>query len=180
MRNLSACLFIAALGAGCAPIRIATPEPVKIDINVNVDIRDGGAIQKLTRAASGADEPAPADKTRRQRMAEVQKLKDNRVIGENRRGQVEVVQLSGDWKQHESYVRDLVSSENSDRSSLIAADAQRRGIKMADAEEEFARRAMEGSWPGEWIQDASGKWIAKSGPPKTAASATSESVQAPR
>ncbi len=77
--------------AGCSsiPVNVGTTEPVKVDIAMKVDVyqhADPGAAKKVVV------QPPPTDvaKARRSRMAEIQLLKNSRIVGENHAGYLEV------------------------------------------------------------------------------------------
>jgi uncharacterized protein YdbL (DUF1318 family) len=147
---------------GCAPtLRLSTPEPVKVHLEVDVNIRDTeGTVRRLGEVAETTD---PVAKSRRDRLAEVQLLKDNRIVGENRRGFLEELTIPPAWAEREDYIKQVIESENADRQVLIASDARRRGSKVTEAEVEAARRFQAAAWPGEWIQISDGAWMQKEG-----------------
>ena len=96
--SLTSLRFRCALGLlnflliACAPsVRLSTPEPVKIDVNMKVEI-----VQKPSSA--NTQNQSPVAMSRRNRMAQIQTLKDNRVIGENQNGYLTVLNVPPTWK----------------------------------------------------------------------------------
>ncbi|MCS7062662.1 MAG: YdbL family protein [Methylacidiphilales bacterium] len=145
---------------GCAaptvPVRIETPEPVKIDVRMQVDVRSKAPEVERERSQAEVD----ATERRRLRMGEVQNLKNDRVVGENARGYLSVVNPP----ENETYLRyaqRIVNEENADRSILYAAQARVQSKPQEIVEMEFARRWQERAFPGELIQLEDGSWRAK-------------------
>jgi uncharacterized protein YdbL (DUF1318 family) len=145
----------ALLFASCTPtIKIATPDPVVFDVNMKVQIETKDAKDK---AAVDADTP---DQRRRYRMAEVQKLKDNRIIGEGKDGLLYLREKPGE-AEYAAYATALVESENKDRTEAYANSATSDSLKRPASywAEEAAKRYRDGAWPGEWIQNPDGTWV---------------------
>ena len=155
--------LFAALGlAGCSsiPIDVGTREPVKVDIAMKVDVYQHADPNAGKKAAVPA---APTDvvKTRRNRMAEIQVLKNSRIVGENHAGYLEVRnQPPGEYGD---YVRTTVDAENGDRARLIEKLAKEKSLPVADAERQQAELFRKNAFPGEWIElpDAEGKFAWK-------------------
>ena len=156
MRSLVA---LAALGAAaCAgpTVNLATREPLAVDMTLRVDIYQ-----------HGAETAAPAEGTpeerRRARMAEIQTLKNSRLVGESHLGLLAVRELPpGEYGR---YVTRTVEAENADRTTLMRgmAEAQRR--PLAEIETEQARLWRERAFAGEWIEeqepDGAWRWVQK-------------------
>jgi hypothetical protein len=144
--------------AGCRsiPIDVGTKEAVKVDINMKVDVYQHGDPNGPKKGT-----PAPqADiaKARRQRMGEVQILKNSRLIGENHAGYLEVRTVPpGDYGD---YVKEIVDADNSDRARLIEKLAKEKNITVSEAERQQAELFQKAAFPGEWIEvpDAEGKF----------------------
>jgi len=150
------CLF-----AGCKsiPIDIGTRESVKVDLAMKVDVyqhSDPGTAKKVTP-------PPPADITisRRNRMAEIQTLKNSRLVGEAHAGYLEV--RTAPPGEYGDYVRATVDAENSDRARLIEKLAKDKHSTVSEAERTQAELFRTNAFPGEWIEvpDAEGKFAWK-------------------
>lgn len=158
------CFFLlcaAGLLPGCSsiPIDIGTRESVKVDLAMKVDVyqhSDPGTVKKTTP-------PPPTDVTisRRNRMAEVQTLKNSRIIGENHAGYLEV--RSSPPGEYGDYVRATVDAENSDRARLIEKLAKEKHVAVSETERVQADLFHTNAFPGEWIEvpDADGKFAWK-------------------
>jgi uncharacterized protein YdbL (DUF1318 family) len=143
------------LGACVPTVRVVTPEPVKIDVNMNVNIKsppmpgtsDTGTVTNLAAR-------------RRLRMGEIQDLKNGHVIGENRDGYLEIVEHPTDVG-YNTYAANLVKDENTDRTQLYLDNAQQQGKPLEIIEHDYAHQWAERAYPGEYIQDADGQWKKK-------------------
>lgn len=145
--------------AGCQsiPIDVGTSQPVKVDIAMKVDVyqhADPDAAKKVVV------QPAPIDvaKSRRNRMAEIQLLKNSRIVGENHAGYLEV--RNAPPGEYGEYVRGTVDAENGDRARLIEKLAKEKNIPVAQAEQQQAELFRKNAFPGEWteVPDAEGKF----------------------
>lgn len=148
----------------CAPtIRVATPEPVKIDVNMRVDIHTKDETKKS--ASQNPEEDSPLASRRLARMGEIQDLKNSRFIGENNQGYLELRQNpEGKLASGETYVdyaKRVVKEENNDRRALYLKNAEKKGDPLDLVEREFAQRWHEISYAGEWIQKEDKSWIQK-------------------
>jgi len=89
-----------------------------------------------------------------QRLAALDKLKAEEVIGENSRGFVE---LRGDAAKAGS----LVTEENRDREAVYAIIAKETGSSPESVGRARAKQISANSRSGVWVQDESGKWLKK-------------------
>ena len=125
-----------------------------VDLTLRVDI------YQHAPGAAPAEEAAPgsAEERRRARMAEIQSLKNSRLVGESHLGLLGVRELPpGEYGR---YVTRTVEEENADRTRLMRELAAARREPLARVEEEQARLWRERAFPGEWIEDkgADGTW----------------------
>jgi uncharacterized protein YdbL (DUF1318 family) len=153
-RFLAAASGVLALAA-CAPtVNLSTPEPVKIDVNMNVHV----TTEEVKKSVDGAEADHSPRQALRERMAEIQALKNNRIVGEANTGLLEIKDLPAD-PAYRSYTERLVQEENRDRQAVIAADAEARKLPVSTVAREYARRKRESSFAGEWIQQEDGAWV---------------------
>lgn len=139
----------------CAPtVNLSTPDPVKIDVNMNVHV----TTEEVKKSVDGAEANYSPRQALRERMAEIQALKNNRIIGEANTGLVEILEPPTD-PAYRSYAERLVQEENRDRQAVIAADAEARKLPVSTVAREYARRKRESSFAGEWIQQEDGTWV---------------------
>ena len=167
-RAISTFLCISAalcLGAGCAgpSVNLSTNEPIKVDINVKLDVYQHG--EKTPKPAAPTN--AASDELsvrRRSRMGELQLLKDSRLIGENHLGLLTV--RNEPPGEYGKYVQRTVEAENSDRQTEMQRIARERNISIEDLRREKAKLTCANAFNGEWIEvpqtDGSYAWVKKS------------------
>jgi uncharacterized protein YdbL (DUF1318 family) len=90
----------------------------------------------------------------RDRLPRIIELKAAGVIGENNQGFLSHV---GDRKPDPA----LVDAENKDRKRVYEAIAKQQGTTAAVVGQRRAMQIAEKAKPGEWLQDAGGKWTRK-------------------
>ena len=140
--------------AACSPtVRVATPEPLKVDVDMRVDI-----YQHTTGDAPAEGPDAEAQQRRRARMAEIQNLKNARIVGENRHGLLSLIEAPPG--EYGDYVRRTIEAENADRLALAKQLAAERRVPLAQIEAEQAALWRERAFSGERIemQGADGTW----------------------
>ena len=115
--NLSFSLAVVMILPGCKSlpaIPLTTPQPLEVNLNMRLDVyqyrgdepQDKEAVKTL----------AEATERQRNRMSEVQTIKDNRFIGEDHRGLLQLREVpAGDWGD---YVKRTIDAENEDRMLL--------------------------------------------------------------
>ncbi len=138
------------------PVMLETPEPVKVDINVRLDVyqHDGASTpataQPAVSAAPVVAETGDIEVRRRNRMGDIQMFKNSRIVGENRSGLLEVRNLPpGEFGD---YVTKTVADENADRLVMMRAIAEEQGLPLTGAQTEQARLWRERAFGGEWIE----------------------------
>ncbi len=158
------CLLFPVILAGCKPfdVNVATPEPIKVDVAMDVHVyQHGQQDQKVVEKQ--ADYRATMDQ-RRDRMAEIQELKNNRLVGENHQGLLEIRNKpAGEYGE---YVKKTVAEENDDREFLMQYEADEKNVSLDTIEAEQWRHWQRKSFPGEWIEveaeNGQGyKWVQK-------------------
>jgi uncharacterized protein len=143
--------------SGCIPtINLATPEPVKVDVAVRLDVYQKTAPTKAKDEQSSLEIAA----NRRLRSGQIQQLKNDRVIGEDRDGYLDLKNPPKDPKYLE-YAKSVVSAENADRSYLYLTNAQTQNKPLEAIEREYASLWSDRAFPGEWVQKEDGTWIQK-------------------
>ncbi len=143
--------------SGCAPtVNLATPEPIKVDVGVRLDVYQKTAPTKAKEEQSSLEIAS----ARRLRSGEIQALKNNHIIGENRDGYLEIRSQPKDPK-YLAYAEGVVNAENADRSYLYLANSQIQNKPMELVGAEYAKLWRDRAFPGEWIQKEDGTWIQK-------------------
>lgn len=156
--------LLPAILAGCEAfdVNVATPEPIKVDVAMDVHVyQHGQPDQKVVEKQ--ADYRATMDQ-RRDRMAEIQELKNNRIVGENHQGQLEI--RNEPAGEYGDYVKETVAAENRDREFLMQYEADEKNVSLDTIEAEQWRHWQRKSFPGEWIEvETDGgkgyKWVQK-------------------
>jgi len=146
-------IIVAILG-GCSfpEVPLTTPEPIKIEpleVKIRLDVYQHGEAKEGDELKQ-AVEAEEIVQRQRNRMAEIQELKNNRIVGESHRGLLEIRTLpGGDWGAH---VKETVEAENYDRTFLMRAEARRKDILLPKVQKEQWLRRLELSFEGEWIE----------------------------
>jgi len=109
----------------------------------------------LTVFAAGAFSSAEEIRARMlARLPEIIALKDKGLVGENNNGFLEFV---GQQKEAQA----VVTAENQDREMVYQAIAKQQGTTVELVGKHRAIQIANKARPGEWLQDANGKWYQK-------------------
>jgi uncharacterized protein YdbL (DUF1318 family) len=162
LKVLAAC----ALLAGCkAPtVNLATSDPIKVDINMRLDVYQYSTTATKKQAPTQAAGQTPESR-RRNRMADIQQFKNERLVGEGHDGLLVIrSKPEGDYGD---YVRVAVEEENTDRMELMKSLAERQKTSLPEIQTKQAELWRNRSFKGEWIEtpeaDGSWKWEQKEG-----------------
>lgn len=88
------------------------------------------------------------------RLPEIKALKAKGLVGENNKGFLEFV---GQQKEKQ----EVVTAENKDRGMVYEAIAKQQGTTVELVGKHRAIQIADKAQPGEWLQDANGKWYKK-------------------
>jgi uncharacterized protein YdbL (DUF1318 family) len=155
--HLTVALAAFSLAACTAPtVQLATSEPIKVDIDVRLDVYQHNA--PTPKAASPSPTPANPDSRRRSRMADIQNFKNQRLVGEGRDGLLVIRSTPGG--DYGEYVRAGVEAENADRMELMKSLAESRKQPLTEIQTRQAEAWRDRSFEGEWIEipTAEGGW----------------------
>jgi len=167
-RNTLTPLLCCVMLAGCAgpSVNLSTDEPIKVDINVRLDVyqheAEGKAKPAATPAAPAASDPVMS---RQNRAAEVQNFKNSRLVGEGKDGLLVIMEEP--TGEYGDYLRKTVVAENADRMKIMEelAESRKRPLTEVQSEQGGIWRAR--SFSGEWVEvpqaDGSFKWEQKKG-----------------
>jgi hypothetical protein len=145
-------------------VNLETQEPIKVDISMRVDVHQYGEKPQEEKDAQLSHEQVV--ERMRARMAEIQELKNGRLVGENRLGLLEIMKLpAGDYGD---YVKQTVLAENTDRAYLMTRETQERGVDLAEIQRQIWENWKQNSFPGEWIEVEGAmpgrfEWVRKEG-----------------
>jgi hypothetical protein len=129
-------------------IPLTTPEPLKVDLTMRLDVyqyrgEEVGDKEELKSISEAVER-------QRNRMAEIQELKNNRIVGEDHRGQLNLRQTpAGEWG---AYVKRTVEAENTDRMLLMRNEAKESNRPLHEVQAEAWRLRADQSFKGEWIE----------------------------
>lgn len=178
-------VFIILIALGCAKVSVETKEPIKVDINMRVDVyqhvvKDVESINDqiygpetkelnaifsigIAYAQDFSEDVTAAVSRRRQRASKIEEYLAKGYIGENRNALMQVMgQVPSDLK---SEIDNLVSQENKDRETIYAAIAKknetsRKEVRKVFFEDDY-RRAPQGSWFEVYKDSSTYVWIRK-------------------
>jgi uncharacterized protein YdbL (DUF1318 family) len=150
-------LAVACFLGGCTPtINLATPEPVKVDVAVRLDVYQKTAPTKAKEEQSSLEIAA----NRRLRSGQIQQLKNDGLLGEDRDGYLDLRKPPTDPK-YLAYAQGIVAAENADRSYLYLTNAQTQNKPLEMVEREYAQLWSDRAFPKEWVQKDDGTWTQK-------------------
>ena len=89
-----------------------------------------------------------------ERLPTIRALKEKGLIGENNKGYLEFV---GNKKENAN----VIEAENADRKKVYGAIAKQQGTTVELVGKHRAIQIARKAKPGEWLQDANGKWYKK-------------------
>ncbi len=147
-----AAILAAGLLSSCLKpfdVNVNTPEPIKVDLSMDVHVYQHGAPTDKKGAEAAADFRSAMDR-RRDRMSEIQELKNSRLVGEGRSGLLSIRNRPAG--EYGDYVEKTVEAENLDRETLMRHEAGEKGVDIDKIREEQWRHWQRKSFPGEWIE----------------------------
>ena len=104
--------------------------------------------------ATRAEDLAAIRARMEQRISQIDELKTQGSLGENNRGFLEVRAASGEAES-------VASAENTDRTAVYAALAERTGASADAVGRARAKQIAANSAPGVWLQRENGEWYKK-------------------
>lgn len=142
--------------SACSPtVNLATPQPMKFDVGMRLDI-----YQKTPPKSKDTESALQIAYNRRARVGEINKLKTEHVIGEDRDGYLAMRQPPTDPKDL-AHANDLINAENADRTVLYLANAQAQSKPLELIESDYAKLWSDRASPGDWVQKEDRSWIQK-------------------
>jgi hypothetical protein len=166
--SLSLIALAALTLTGCKQfpaIPLTTPAPLEVNLNMRLDIYQyRGDEPGDKEAAKNASE---ATTRQRNRMEEIQTLKNNRFIGEDHRGLLAMREVpAGDWGD---YVKRTVDNENEDRNLLMRKLAKEQNKALNEIQTIQWKLRIDKAFKGEWIEiagekEGTYKWVQAEGP----------------
>jgi hypothetical protein len=166
--NLSLAMAAVALLCGCKTlpaIPLTTPKPLEVTLNMRLDVYQYRGDEPQDKEA--VKTIAEATERQRNRMSEIQTIKDNRFIGEDHRGLLQLREVpAGDWGD---YVKRTIDTENEDRMLLMRNQAKETNKALHETQAEQWKLRIDKAYKGEWIevpgdQPSTFKWVKAEGP----------------
>lgn len=137
-------------GCKLPDVNLATSEPLKVDIKVDLNVYQHSS-PEAAAAADAADEAREAiEKRKYNRASEIQELKNQRYAAETHRGLLLLRQQpAGNFG---NYVKETVEAENTDRMKLMTADAAKERRELQELMTERYNANLKAAHAGEWIE----------------------------
>jgi uncharacterized protein YdbL (DUF1318 family) len=161
---LGVCLVLG--GCKAPTVNLATSEPIKVDINMRLDVYQysSSTTKKPAQAQTPSSTQTP-EARRRNRMADIQQFKNERLVGEGHEGLLVIrSKPEGDYGD---YVRVAVEQENADRMDLMKSLSESQKTSLPEIQGKQAELWRNRSFKGEWIEipgpDGSWTWVQKEG-----------------
>jgi hypothetical protein len=127
---------------------ITTPKPLEVNLNMRLDIYQYRGDEPLDKEA--AKSASEATTRMRNRMEEIQTLKNNQLVGEDHRGLLIIREVpAGDWGPQ---MKKAVAAENEDRMLLMRQKAKESNRPLHEIEAEQWRLRTQQAATGEWIE----------------------------
>jgi uncharacterized protein YdbL (DUF1318 family) len=131
------------------------------------DFFDAPVADSAPPAPSDTEETPMSDKARmesvvvaqRRRSGAIQQLKNLRFIGENTQG---LIEGRGSVSEDQgAKLKKLIAEENADRLRIYRLFAKREKRALDLIQREMGQRWADRAFPGEWIQEETGRWLQK-------------------
>lgn len=165
LRCISGVLLLALAGCSGIGVNLGTEKPLAVDINMKLDVyqHTDTAVQKKVAVATSTDLPVDVRTRRKNRLGEINVLKNSRTVGENHLGLLDIRTLPpGDYGD---YVKRTVDAENKDRLDIMQEISKKENLPLEKVQAEQARLAANRSFNGEWIElvqpTGTFKWVQK-------------------
>jgi len=131
-------------------ITLKTPEPIKVDMKITLDVYQHEGTDKAKTAAKEPEDSSEVSRRKYNRQAEIQELKNSRLVAETHQGLLLLrEQPAGTYG---NYVKETVEKENADRKSLMIEDARKQKRELHQLEKERYEANVKNAHPGEWIE----------------------------
>jgi hypothetical protein len=146
-------------------VNLATPKPIEVNLNMRLDVYQFTGDEPTDKEK--AKTIAEATERIRNRLDEVQTMKNNRLVGEDHRGLLYLREVpGGKWGER---AKAAVQEENDDRLLLMRQEAEKKNRTLNEIQQEQWKLRSSKAYKGEWIEIAGEKegtfqWIQALGP----------------
>lgn len=146
-------------------VNLSTPKPLEVNLNMRLDVYQytGDKPKETAQAKSLAE----AVDRQRNRLQEIQTIKNNRFAGEDHRGLLQLRDVpAGEWGD---YVKRTVEAENEDRMMMMRNEAATTDRALHEVQAEQWKLRADKAYKGEYIEvpgekEGIFKWVQASGP----------------
>ena len=161
--KLMALLCVSPAGCSAPTVNLSTADPIKVNIAMRLDVyQHSSPVSTKRLQPTSAETP---ETRRRNRMADIQRFKNERLVGESREGLLFIRSTPGG--EYGDYLRGSVEEENRDRMDLMKAVAASQKTSLPEIQAKQAELWRHRSFKGEWIEtpapDGSWQWVQKEG-----------------
>jgi len=129
-------------------IPITTPKPLEVNLNMRLDVYQYHGDEPQDKEA--LKHVSEATERMRNRMAEIETLRNNQLVSEDHRGLLQIREVpSGEWG---AQVKKAVAAENEDRMLLMRQKAKEANRPLHEIEDEQWHLRSEQADVGDWIE----------------------------
>jgi len=150
MLSAVGCNLSKTLDQAAKNITLNTPEPIKVDMKVTLDVYQHDGPEKAKKPEQEPDDLAEINRRKYNRQAEIQELKNSRLVAETHQGLLIVRDPPAGT--YGNYVKETVDKENADRKALMIEEAHKQKRELHEIEKERYEANVKNSHPGEWIE----------------------------
>ena len=161
IRNFAALAALCLTACAGPTVNLSTPEPVKVDIAMRLDVYQHQKEEKPGQTAQAKT----SENDRLNRAADIQTFKNSRLIGESASALLSIrVEPAG---EEGDSLRKIVEAENASRMALMKEQSARDKIPLPAIQKKQADLARKMAFKGEWIEvekaDGTLEWVPKEG-----------------
>ena len=131
-------------------VNLATSEPLKVDINVDLNVYQHSTPEAAAAADKAVEVIEEVQKRKYNRAKEIQELKNQRFLAETHRGVL--LLRNPPAGTYGEYVKKLTEDENADRMKLMTADAAKARQELKEVMDERFAANVKNAHAGEWIE----------------------------
>jgi hypothetical protein len=150
MLSAGGCNLSKTLDQAAKNITLNTPEPIKVDMKITLDVYQHDGSDKAKKPDEETDDLAEVSRRKYNRQAEIQELKNSRLVAETHQGLLLLREKPAGT--YGNYVKETVDKENVDRKALMIEDARKQKRELHEIEKERYEANVKNSHPGEWIE----------------------------
>jgi hypothetical protein len=131
-------------------ITLNTKDPLKVEMKMDINVYQHDAPGKEKEVEKKNDDLAETSRRKYNRQAEIQTLKNSRLVAETHQGLLYLREQPAG--EQGGYVKFTVEKENADRKALMIEDARKQNRELHEIEKERFETNIRNSHPGEWIE----------------------------